>query len=312
MTRSILNCSPQAPRSVSRIIPARRTLEGEGFEVRRAIPAGGLEAVGPFIFLDHVGPVDLGPGEAKGAPSHPHRGFETLTYVIEGRGEHRDSLGNIAAIGPGEAQWMRAGRGILHDEGPDEILKREGGRLHGVQFWINLPKPQKMIAPEYRAFMRSDIPYIPLGGGMLRLLAGRIDHLTGPVTSFANPWLAYICLTAGASVELLPEAEELGFYITEGTAEISQHGREVREGELALVTKGRAVRLRAVSDVGAFLLGGDPLDAPIRRWGPFVMNTDVELQEAMRDFQQGRFGRVPVETGGISPVRKGPSKDVVR
>ena len=282
-------------RSVSRVVPARKTLEGEGFEVRRPIPAAGLEAIGPFIFLDHFGPVDLGPGEAKGAPNHPHRGFETLTYLIDGRGLHRDSLGNADSVGPGEAQWMRAGSGILHDEGADDVLRRDGGRMHGAQFWINLPKPHNMSAPQYRAIRQSDIPEIALPGGGLRLLAGRLADKTGPVSSFAHPWLAYMGLSAGQAVELTPDASELAVYVTEGVAKIGQTAREVREGELGILGPGDTVVLRAVTDTGAFVLGGDPLDAPIRRWGPFVMNTDEELQEAIRDFHRGKFGRIPFD-----------------
>ena len=283
-------------RTLCRVVTARRTLEGEGFEVRRPIPAAGIEAVGPFIFLDHFGPVDLGPGEAKGAPNHPHRGFETLTYLIDGSGLHRDSLGNVGRTGPGEAQWMRAGSGILHDEGADETLRRNGGRMHGAQFWINLPKAHKMSAPQYRSIRQSDIPEIGLPrGGSLRLLAGRLGETTGPVTSFAHPWLAYLRLSAGSSIELTPDVSELAVYVTEGVTEIGGTRREVREAELGILGAGSGVALRAITDTGAFVLGGDPLDAPIRRWGPFVMNTDEELQEAIRDFQQGKFGRIPFD-----------------
>ena len=173
-------------RTVQRIVPARRTIEGEGFEVRRAVPAAGIEAIGPFIFLDHLGPVTFGPGEAKGAPNHPHRGFETLTYLLEGGGVHRDSLGNVSTIGPGEAQWMRAGSGILHDEGADEVVRRNGGRLHGVQFWINLPKGLKMSPPSYRAIARDEIPEIGLESATLRLIAGLLGSIQGPVETYGS------------------------------------------------------------------------------------------------------------------------------
>jgi len=285
-------------RTVRRIVPARRTLEGEGFEVRRALPAPGIEAVGPFIFLDHFGPVDYAPGEAKGAPNHPHRGFETLTYMVEGGGLHRDSLGNVSRIGAGEAQWMRAGSGVLHDEGADEAMRRDGGRSHGVQFWINLPRGRKMSPPAYAAVTRDRIPELPLGGGSLRLIAGTLEAHRGPVETFANPWLAFLALPEGTTATVAADPAELAIYVLSG--EVSVDGdRVVGEGQLAILTPGEVVRLRALGTARAFLLGGDPLDAPIRRWGPFVMNSDQELQQAMRDFQAGLFGQIPSSLPGV-------------
>lgn len=280
-----------ATRRVERVLTAIRTLEGEGFEVRRAIPAGNLPAVGPFIFLDHFGPVEYGPGEAKGAPNHPHCGFETLTYLLEGSAIHRDSLGNISTIGAGEAQWMRAGSGIMHDEGADEALRRDGGRYQGVQFWINLPKGRKMSPPEYRAISASEIVDMQLGASSLRLLAGNLGDAAGPIETWANPWLGLVETPLGSSLTLDPEAMELAVYVLSGQIEIG--GRTEAEGQLALLGAGTDISVYASQDSRYFFLGGDPLDAPLRRYGPFVMNTDEDLHDAVRDYQAGRFGTIP-------------------
>ena len=279
------------PRPVRDLISAQRVMEGEGFEVRRAIPSAGVEAVGPFIFLDHLGPVEFAPGQAKGAPNHPHRGFETLTYLIEGRGEHRDSLGNVGVIGPGEAQWMRAGSGILHDEGADAVIRRDGGRLHGLQLWINLPQGRKMSPPAYRQIGRAEIPEVARGGATLRLVAGALEGLAGPVETFAAPFMAHVAFEPGGRIAFEPPAGEVGVYVATGAVRVG--ATVVEEGQLARLSEGERLDLAADVASHAFVLGGPPLDAPIRRYGPFVMNTDAELVEAVRDFQAGRFGTIP-------------------
>jgi redox-sensitive bicupin YhaK (pirin superfamily) len=278
-------------RAVDRVLSAPRMLEGEGFEVRRAVPAAGLPAVGPFIFLDHFGPVTYGPGEAKGAPNHPHRGFETLTWLLEGSGIHRDSLGNVSTIGANEGQWMRAGSGILHDEGADEALRTHGGLYEGVQFWINLPKGRKMSPPAYRAIERGMAPEIMFGAATLTLIAGRLGDLTGPIETWANPWLGFARVPTDEQLEIAPDAAELGVYVVAGEIEIA--GRTIGEGQIATLNSGERLALRAVADAKLFILGGDPLDAPLRRYGPFVMNTDAELNQAVRDYQAGLFGQIP-------------------
>ena len=288
-------------RGVARIIPARRAIEGDGMEIRRAIPARGIEAVGPFIFLDHFGPIEFGPGEAKGAPNHPHRGFETLTYLLEGRGEHRDSLGNVSVIGPGEAQWMRAGSGILHDEGADEIMRRDGGRINGLQFWINLPKGRKMSPPAYRHLILAEIPLINRGGVTIKMLAGTLEGVRGPVETYAEPWLAHVSLAARARTTLdLSAVIDAAVYVAAGSVRIGGENTNTQEGELALLGSGSNVDLIAAEKADVFVLGGAPLDAPIKRYGPFVMNTETELKEALRDFQEGRFGTIPARISTTS------------
>jgi redox-sensitive bicupin YhaK (pirin superfamily) len=213
--------------------------------------------------------------------------------LLEGSGLHRDSLGNVSTIATGEAQWMRAGSGILHGEGADEALRRNGGRLHGVQFWINLPTGLKMSPPRYRAVARAEIPEIPLGDGSLRLIAGALEGLRGPIDTYGNPWLALFDLPASAIVTIAVDVAELGLYVVEGTVQVGLGRHAVSEGHLAVLTEGDSLQVHATSGAKAFILGGDPLDASIRRWGPFVMNTDDELQQAMRDYQAGLFGTIP-------------------
>lgn len=291
-------------RPVTAVVPALRTLEGEGFEVQRAIPGPGYESVGPFIMLDHFGPIEYGPGEAKGAPEHPHFGFETLTYLLEGHGLHRDSLGNVSITGPSEAQWMRAGRGIVHDEGADEEMRAKGGRSHGVQLWINLPRPHKEAEPAYKPFTTSDIPTLQWGGGAIRLLAGTLDGARGPVETFAQPWLAHVSLPAGSSASVpLPLGIQAGAYLLQGTGRFGPELRPARAGELVRFgSAGGQVEIAAEAALDVLLMGGPPLDAPILRYGPFVANSKEQLLKAVRDFQTGRMGRI--DFSRLPPARR--------
>lgn len=278
-------------RAVSAVHTAFRTLEGDGFEVRRAIPANEFEAVGPFIFLDHFGPIDVKPGEAKGASAHPHAGIETLTLLLDGISWHKDSLGNVSRMRPGEVQWLRAGRGVIHDESPDDEMRRKGGRFHGVQLWINMPKANKHDEPSYRHVQASEIPVLETadGKGRTRLVAGRLGPYVGPIVTTGAPFVAHTTLTAGGAVELNPEgAEELAAYVMVGSASIA--GKTIEAGQLARLSAGSEAHLSASEGAEIIVVGGDPLDAPIHRYGPFVMNSGTDLERAMRDYQSGRMG----------------------
>ena len=280
-------------RSVVEIVRAAQLLEGAGFAVRRPVPSPVRDAVGPFLMLDHFGPTDYDPGEAVGAPDHPHYGFETLTYLLEGRGLHRDSLGNVAHTGPGEAQWMRAGRGIVHDEGPDEAILRDGGRMNGFQFWIALPPAHRRDAPDYRTIAAGDIPKLALGAATLHLLAGAADGATGPVSGPARPWLAHLALPAGARALVpVPADAELAAYVAAGAPVAA--GRPLAEGEMALLASGGDAVAIAADNVAAdvILFGGAALEAPVLRYGPFVAGSREELVQAFRDYQEGRMGRI--------------------
>jgi redox-sensitive bicupin YhaK (pirin superfamily) len=272
-------------RTVTLLHTAFRTLEGDGFEVRRAIPANDFEAVGPFIFFDHFGPIEVQPGEAKGASAHPHAGIETLTLLLEGSAQHRDSLGSASSMRPGEVQWLRSGRGVIHDERPDDEMRRKGGRFHGVQLWINMPKANKHDDPSYRHVRAPEIPVLETddGKGRTRLVAGRLGRHVGPIVTTGAPFVAHTTLLPGGAVKLAPEgADELAAYLMVGSAIIG--GQAVEAGQLARLSAGSEVRLSAAARAEIVTMGGDPLDAPIHRYGPFVMNSAADLQRAVRDY----------------------------
>jgi redox-sensitive bicupin YhaK (pirin superfamily) len=219
-------------RKIATLHAAFHTLEGDGFEVRRAIPSADFEAIGPFIFLDHFGPIDVRPGEAKGASAHPHAGIETLTLLLEGRSVHKDSLGNVSAMGPGVA-----GRGVVHDESPDEVVVRSGGHLHGVQLWINMPKGAKHAEPAYTHVKADDIPLLPNESGTVRLIAGRVGDVTGPVQTSGGPFVVHASLKTGGTLHLdAAVPRELALYLMTGDAAIG--GKAVELGQLARLTSG--------------------------------------------------------------------------
>jgi redox-sensitive bicupin YhaK (pirin superfamily) len=284
---------PIAPngRAVTAVHEAFRTLEGDGFEVRRAIPSHDLEAVGPFIFLDHFGPIDVRPGEAKGASAHPHAGIETLTLLLEGSSVHKDSLGNTSVMQPGEVQWLRAGRGVIHDESPDDEMRLKGGRFHGVQLWINMPKGSKHDDPTYRHITSAEIPVAVSDdrGSRTRLIAGQLDQIAGPIVTTGMPFVAHSTASAGSVIDLMPVGvSELAVYVMVGAITIG--ARRVDAGQLARLSNGTGLRFAAEVDSEVVMVGGDPLDAPIRRYGPFVMNSTGDLERALRDYQAGRMG----------------------
>ncbi len=281
-------------RAVIGVHPAPHTLEGEGFEVARAIPGPGFQSIGPFIMLDHFGPKHYGPGEAKGAPEHPHFGIETLTYMFDGFGLHRDSIGNCSITGPGEAHWMRAGRGIVHDEGADPEAQKAGGWSHGVQLWINLPRGKREADPEYKAVRASEIPELHQDGGTIRLLAGSLGAVTGPVTSFSPPWLAHVSVPAGKTLKLAaPSGIDLGAYVVSGSGRFGPEETPAAGDDLVRFARsGDGVVIAADSDLEVLVLGGPPVDLPILRYGPFVADTKDELLRAVRDYQTGKMGMI--------------------
>jgi redox-sensitive bicupin YhaK (pirin superfamily) len=280
-------------REIETISKAFHTIEGDGIDVLRAVPGQGYENVGPFIFLDHFGPIAWKPGEAKGASSHPHAGIETMTLLLEGRMRHKDSLGNMSTMAPGDVQWMRAGRGIVHDEQPDTSAMAPGERTHGIQLWLNLPAGGKHVPPRYRHVIASEIPLLPVPDGVnrLRLVAGQVGDMRGPVDTGGSPFVVHASLARTGPVSLAVGAvKEIAVYVMLGTVRIGAGGRQVAAGQLARLAAGDRIDLVAERGTELLVFGGDPLDAPILRYGPFVMNTIDELRGAIADFQAGRMG----------------------
>ena len=286
-------------RKVERVIKAHRQLEGGGFVVRRPFPIAGLELVDPFLLLDEMGPASYGPGEAKGAPDHPHRGFETVTYMLEGRFEHEDSAGNRGAIAAGDVQWMTAGSGVVHSEMPADDIRRRGGRIHGFQVWVNLPARDKMMAPRYQEVPASRIPQAatPDGRADVRVIAGEALGVRAVIDTRTPIVYQDWKLRPGALVEQpLAEGHHALVYVFEGSVDVGSDGRSLRDGELGLLGPGTAVRLAVPSGAPAgarlLLLAGQPLREPVARYGPFVMNTESEIQQAFSDYQSGRFAEI--------------------
>lgn len=281
-------------RRIAGVSVARRQMEGDGFEVRRALPSAGLDRIGPFIFLDHMGPVRLPAGSTQGFPEHPHAGIETLTYLVQGRMAHRDSIGNASVMRPGEAQWMRAGRGILHEETPDPSLLQEGGTLEGLQFWFDLPPERKQVAPAYRQVNRGEVAEVQLDGGTLRLIVGNYGDAKGPIETFGVPFLAHLTVNSGMRVRLDIPAEELAAYVFHGSA-VFPDRQEAGEGYLLLFDKGNRIEIAAGSDSAAeiMLFGGGRMTSEMVRYGPFVANSAVAMRDTIAAFQRGEFGRLP-------------------
>jgi quercetin 2,3-dioxygenase len=275
-----------------------RTVEGGGFVVRRPFPTARLDMVDPFLLLDHMGPADYGPGEAVGAPDHPHRGFETVTYMLEGAFEHEDSTGGGGYLGPGDVQWMTAGAGVVHSELPAERIRREGGRVHGLQLWVNLPRADKMAPPRYQEIKSDEIPVTePAPGARVKVVAGDVFGVRGPVDTHSPIVYLHITLSPGASLDVpLPPGHRAMAYVIWGRGRFGD-ATEAREGELALFTGDEGtVHLDAPDDaerpLDALVIAGVPLREPVARYGPFVMNSRDELVQAFEDYQSGAMGRI--------------------
>jgi quercetin 2,3-dioxygenase len=280
-------------REVNKVVTAHRQLEGGGFLVRRPLPTAGLEYADPFLLLDEGGPVTYGPGEAKGAPDHPHRGFETVSYILEGAIQHEDSAGHRGVLRSGDVQWMTAGGGIIHSETPTPEVLERGGRMHAFQVWVNLPARLKMTRPRYQDIPAAKIPAAETSDGLARvkIIAGEALGQRAVIETHTPIVYQDWTLAPGADVTL-PIQRDHGVlaYVFEGAARVG--GREVRDGQLAVLGEGDAVRLGASVDARLLVLAGVPIGEPVAHYGPFVMNTERELREAVRDYQSGRMGEI--------------------
>jgi len=295
-------------RPVEGVFDAPTFLEGEGFQVRRATAAFDLRLADPFLLLDHMGAVEYAPGEAKGAPDHPHRGFETVTYMLDGKIRHRDSNGGGGVITDGATQWMTAGAGIVHSEMPTEDLVAAGGLFHGVQLWVNLPATDKWNPPRYQDItaQRLEVLASDDAGAVVRVIAGEIGEHAGPGSTFTPITYAHASLAAGARLRVPWRADfNAMVYVLVGRGSVGAERRPIREGQLALFGPGDAVELHgdATQDsrsptLEALLIGGKPIHEPIAWYGPFVMNTKAEIVQAIEDYQAGRMGSIPADTLG--------------
>jgi len=281
-------------RTIAQIVPTHRLLEGGGFPVRRPAALGRL--TDPFLLLDEMGPIDWPPGEAIGAPSHPHRGFETVTYLLKGMIQHQDSAGNSGLLNPGDVQWMTAGRGVIHSEMPPPDFLESGGVMHGFQIWVNLPAEKKMMLPRYQDVPATEIPIATSDDGLAKVIvvAGESLGVSAVIDTVIPITYLHISLLPGASLNQTLEQGLNGLvYCFGGALQIGEEQGQVNDGEMAILTDGDSVTLSVPenADEGAelLLLAGAPLNEPIARYGPFVMNTQEEIQQAFIDYQSGNF-----------------------
>ncbi|MFM7684469.1 MAG: pirin family protein [Actinomycetota bacterium] len=273
----------------TRLIRAQQAVEGDGFVVRRPFPTMSLSHLDPFLLFDHLGPVDFAPGKGIGAPWHPHRGFETVTYLLEGENEHRDSMGNHGLLRAGDPQWMTAGRGVLHREGPSAAEQARGGRTHGLQLWVNLPAAKKMCEPAYQDLRADAVAIARTEGVVVRVIAGDLFGLTGPGSTRTPISYAHLTLRHGAAVDTpLPEGHRVLVYPMTGAVQMGD--TRVDEGIMAEVDAPSLERTGVADTSEVIVLTGRPINESVARYGPFVMNTEHELRQAFFDFDRGRFG----------------------
>jgi redox-sensitive bicupin YhaK (pirin superfamily) len=291
------------PRRISSVTTAPRGLEGEGFPVRRAFAGIAQGELDPFVHLDQMGEVDYGPGEPKGTPWHPHRGFETVTYMMEGTFLHQDSIGGGGVIENGATQWMTAGAGILHIERPPDALIDSGGLFHGIQLWVNLPAKLKMTNPRYQDIGASAVALLTNenGDAIIRVIAGTLGEVGGPGVTHTPITVLHVSLLPGGQIALPwdPSYNALT-YVLAGQGTVGLERTALVEGQMAVHVEGDFLVLSANesqdSSTEAFevlILGGEPIREPVATYGPFVMNTRAELQQAFEDYEAGRLGQIP-------------------
>jgi len=300
-------------RPVARVSTATTGFEGLGFPVHRAFAGVPLADLDPFVHMDQMGEVDYGAGEPKGTPWHPHRGFETVTYMIDGTFVHQDSHGGGGVISDGATQWMTAGSGILHIETPPEELVRSGGLFHGVQLWVNLPAADKWNPPRYQGIEAPEVALLASAdaGALVRVIAGEVGEFTGPGSTYTPITLAHATIAPGAQLAVPWRADFSALaYVLAGSGTAGGEGHPVRAGQLAVFGPGGALTMTAANTqdsrtaaLEVLLLGGRPIREPVAMFGPFVMNTRAEIAQAMDDYQAGRLGTIP--EGALMPHTAG-------
>jgi hypothetical protein len=290
-------------RPVRSVTIAPQGLEGEGFPVRRAFAGVDLADLDPFVHLDQMGEVEYAPGEPKGTPWHPHRGFETVTYMIDGTFEHSDSNGGGGVITNGDTQWMTAGAGILHIEKPPEALVASGGLFHGFQLWVNLPAALKWSPPRYQDLRASEVALVSSsdGGTLVRVIAGEVAGHQGPGSTYSPMTLVHATLSPGAQLAMPWRADYNALaYVLAGFGTVGPERRPIATGQLAVFGPGNALTIAAgpiqesrSPSLDVLILGGRPIGEPVAWMGPFVMNTRAEVMQAFADYQAGRLGSIP-------------------
>jgi redox-sensitive bicupin YhaK (pirin superfamily) len=281
-------------RKINRVINSQRTTEGGGFKVRRPFPTSEIEDIDPFLLLDEMGPSDYAPHKALGAPSHPHRGFETVTYLMDGAMVHEDSIGTRAVIKNGGVQWMTAGSGVIHSELPTDDMLALGGRMHGFQLWVNLPADRKMIPPRYQGYEADELTQVKLAnGGLIKIVAGEVHGVTGPVETTSPMTYAHAVMQPNDLIEWSPEASHTALvHIFAGA--VSVNGTKFESGQMVVFERSAGdikieADLKSDETVQLLIIGGAPLNEPIVRYGPFVMNTRQQIVDAVTDYQAGRL-----------------------
>ncbi len=296
--------STHRARRVERVVSAKSTLEGGGFEVYRPFPTPDADWFDPFLLLDEMAPNHREPGEAIGAPAHPHRGFETVTYILQGEVEHRDSAGNHGVIGRGDVQWMTAGDGIIHSEMPSTRIQTEGGLGHGLQLWVNLPAALRRTAPKYQAIVANDIPKATGDGWVVEVVAGSILDVAGPASTHTPVGYARVTVEPGTTLRIpVSDGQTALLYAIGGGGLLADDEVRLDPQQLAAFDRSAgdvvlSVPADADSAFDGLLLTGEPIDEPMARYGPFVMNTTAEIEEAIDDFNAGRMGSIPA-TGTV-------------
>jgi hypothetical protein len=286
-------------RPVISVVNSISTLEGGGFPVRRPFPTRDLMQFDPFLLLDHLGPVQWGPGEGIGAPDHPHRGFETVTYLLSGGFQHKDSAGHAGKLTPGDVQWMTAGSGVVHSELPSDEFMRDGGVMHGFQIWVNLPARDKMMKPHYQEIPCRGIPEAVSSDGKVkvRVIAGESLGQRAVIETRTPIYYLHFTIQPGGDVtQNVPAGYNALVYLISGEVLAGNESKRVREGQMAALGDGDTLRLTVAAEAAApadfLLLAGQPLNEPVARYGPFVMNTREEIEQAFRDYQAGRMGQI--------------------
>jgi len=293
------------PRPVRSVTTAPSGFEGEGFPVRRTMAGVPLDQLDPFVMMDQMGEVEYAPGEPKGTPWHPHRGFETVTYMIDGTFQHQDSIGGGGLITNGSTQWMTAGSGILHIERPPDQLIATGGLFHGIQLWVNLPSADKWLDPRYQGIEGDQVLLLtsPDGGALIRVIAGDVAGHHGPGSTHTPISLVHATVEPGAEL-VLPWPRDFNalVYVLGGHGSVGTEGRPIHTGQLAVHGSGEAIVVRADAEqesrhpaLDVLILGGQPIGEPVYAHGPFVMNTRAEIIQAFEDFEAGKLGTVPAD-----------------